>query len=113
MIAWIKGTEVNRDIARQFITNRSARNTAAAANVVDPAQIDADELNALATTISGGGTIQDISPFGGKTSADSEKGSEVQFVSAVTYAGGKQRKLAIRQIKVGDQWKIVEVEQVP
>jgi hypothetical protein len=48
LLALFKGTEVNRDIARQFITDLHAQNTAAAANAVDPAQVTDDELKALA-----------------------------------------------------------------
>ena len=111
IIAAIKGTEVNRDIARQFITDLSAQNTTAAANAVDPTQVDAEELKALAATVSGGGQIQDITTVGVKAEADAATGSQAEVISVISYAGGKQVKLVMRQAKVGDQWKIVDVQE--
>ena len=105
--ALIQGTAVNRDLAKQFITDLSTQNTTAAGNAVDPAKIDADELKTYAATVSGGGQIQDITTF--SVSANTGAGgSEAAVAGVVTYAGGKQMQFNMRQVKVGDQWKVVE-----
>lgn len=108
----VRGTAINRDIARRFVADLAAGDRVAAAAAVDPAQIDSAELDALAATINKRGSVQDVSAAGYRTFAGTGEGG-VEIVGIVVHPGGKQLLYTMRQARVGDQWKVVEFRPTP
>jgi len=104
--AVIQGTKVNRDIAKQFITDLTAGNVTAAEAAGD-GTIPTKLYQTYSDTLKSRGAISDVTTF--SVNANSTNGSgQVVLVGKITHNGGQATPFVMNQLKVGSGWKIHE-----
>ena len=106
--AWVQGTKVNRDTARQFITDLSTGNISAAQARTD-GNMTADELQSLSEQLKKNGTVTDVTTIG--FSQDYGTG-RLELAGAITF-GGAQVPFAMTQVKAGTEWKVSQFRLNP
>ena len=102
----VQGTKVNRDIAKQFLTDLNAGNVAAAAAATDGSIPDA-EIQSGSDALKAGGAISDITTISVKDPNAAPGQTSVTTAGAVTFSNGTNKAFEMVQQKVDDQWKIV------
>jgi uncharacterized protein DUF4190 len=100
VVALIKGTEVNRTVAHQFIRDLSAGNVTSAQSATD-SSINSTELEDLSGTVKGFGAVQDITVV-----STVVKNGNAELAGIVKFSGNSTKAFEMRQKKVGDQWKV-------
>ena len=103
-------TAPNRAITHQFLRDLSTSNIDAAYAVVDPKQIDKDDLKGLSKTIVADGAIKDITVYGFRANMFTDGPNEVYLSGVIVYSNNKQRPFGVRHEQVEGKWKITGVQ---
>lgn len=101
--ALIQGTQVNRDVAKQFINDVHAGNIQTAQGATD-GSITAGELQSVSQALQRNGTIKKITTFSFKVDTAPGQGQAV-IGGQIDFNSG-QAGFSMVQTKSGDQWKV-------
>jgi len=103
----MKGTAVQRELAKQFLRDLSKQDVAAASEKTT-SDVSKEEIQSLADKVKPWGSIKDSTVFAARIE-DTPGRSKSSVGGSVEFTGGTHG-FTMEMIKEGDQWKIERVE---